>query len=65
MKKYECGFVCEPNAESIARTIIKAQKNPKDNLIEMGKNGRILAESQFDRRMIGRRYRNFLNNIPS
>jgi glycosyltransferase involved in cell wall biosynthesis len=63
VKEYNCGFVCEPSAESIARTIIKAKELPSSNLLDMGKKGRNLAESQFDKRVIGKQYYEFLRNV--
>jgi glycosyltransferase involved in cell wall biosynthesis len=61
--KFNCGFVCEPTAESIARTIIKAWRLPSSTLLDMGKNGRHLAESQFDRRIIAKPYYEFLRRV--
>jgi glycosyltransferase involved in cell wall biosynthesis len=63
VKEFNCGFVCEPTAESIARTIIKAKKLPPNTLFNMGKNGRRLAESQFDRRIIAKQYHEFLRKV--
>jgi glycosyltransferase involved in cell wall biosynthesis len=44
---FKCGFVCEPSAEAIAQTIIKAKKLGTDALRRMGQNGRQLAENQY------------------
>jgi glycosyltransferase involved in cell wall biosynthesis len=63
VREFNCGFVCEPSAESIARTIIEARKLPSSTLLAMGKNGRHLAESQFDRRIIAKRYYEFLRRV--
>lgn len=63
VKKFNCGFVCEPSAESIAKTIIKARNLPSNTLLTMGTNGRHLAESQFDRRIIAKQYFEFLRNV--
>lgn len=65
VRKYKCGFVCKPNVESIARTILKAKQTSRDALLEMGKNGRFLAESQFDRRVLGEKYSKYLRKILS
>ena len=65
VKKYDCGFVCEPSAESIAQTVVKASNLSFDRLIEMGRNARNLAESQFDRRVIGKTYSEFLYRVLS
>jgi glycosyltransferase involved in cell wall biosynthesis len=65
VRKYNCGFVCAPSAQSIARTIVAAKKLPLDKLLEMGSNGRRLAETTFDLRVIGTQYFNFLcQNLP-
>ncbi len=65
VRKYHCGFVCEPSAQSIARTIVDAKKLPPDTLLEMGRHGRRLAETMFDLQVIGTQYYNFLRqNIP-
>jgi len=63
VKKYNCGFVCEPYAESIAKAIIEAKEAPSDALLNMGKNGRDLVESQFDERIIGKQYSGFLRKV--
>ena len=63
VREFNCGFVCEPSAESIARTIIKASRLPSNTLLDMGKNGRRLAESQFDRRIIAKQYCEFLRRV--
>jgi glycosyltransferase involved in cell wall biosynthesis len=59
---YGCGFVCEPSAEAIAQTIIKAKSLPRDVLVRMGQNGRQLAELKFDRKVIGKQYYEFLED---
>jgi glycosyltransferase involved in cell wall biosynthesis len=63
VRKYNCGFVCEPSAKSIAMAIDKAKQTPSENLLEMGRNGRKLAESQFDLRIIGKQYFEFLQRV--
>lgn len=65
VKKYDCGFVCESYVESIAKTIIQAKESPSSKLLDMGKNGRRLAESQFDQRMVGKQYFEFLRRVLS
>ncbi len=62
VKKFNCGFICEPSANSIAQTIIKAKNLPSETLENMGKNGRQLAESEFDRKVIAKQYYEFLRN---
>jgi glycosyltransferase involved in cell wall biosynthesis len=63
VRKYDCGFVCEPSADSIANAIVTAKQLQSERLLEMGRNGRRLAESQFDIRIIGRQYSNFLHKV--
>lgn len=63
VEKSKCGLVCEPSAESIARTIISAKKLPSSSLLDMGRNARNLAESQFDLRVIGKQYSGFLHKV--
>jgi glycosyltransferase involved in cell wall biosynthesis len=63
VREFNCGLVCEPSAESIARTIVKARRLPSSTLLNMGKNGRRLAESQFDRRIIAKQYYEFLRKV--
>jgi glycosyltransferase involved in cell wall biosynthesis len=63
VREFDCGFVCEPSAESIAKTIIRAKRLPSSTLLDMGKNGRLLAESQFDRRIIAKDYYEFLRKV--
>jgi glycosyltransferase involved in cell wall biosynthesis len=60
VRKYKCGFVCNPSAESIAKTIIGAKELSSTSLLDMGINGRKLAESAFDLRKIGKQYYEFL-----
>jgi len=63
VKKYDCGFVCEPTVESIANTIRKAKDTPPEILLKMGMNGRQLAETEFDQRKISKQYFDFLSEI--
>jgi glycosyltransferase involved in cell wall biosynthesis len=63
VREFNCGLVCEPSAKSIARTIVKARRLPSSTLHNMGKNGRRLAESQFDRRTIAKQYYEFLCKV--
>lgn len=63
VRESNCGFVCEPSAESIAKTIIKVRRLPSRTLLNMGKNGRRLAESKFDIRIIAKQYYEFLRKV--
>jgi glycosyltransferase involved in cell wall biosynthesis len=66
VREFNCGFVCEPSADSIAKTIIRAARLPSEILVGMGKSGRRLAESHFDRRVIAKHYYEFLRrSLPN
>ena len=62
VREYGCGFVCEPSAEALAQSIMKAKRLPHEALIQMGENGRRLAELKFDRKVIGEQYYEFLQS---
>ena len=61
VRQFNSGFVCEPSAESIARTIMEAKRLPSNTLLALGVNGRQLAESHFDRKIIAKEYCEFLH----
>jgi glycosyltransferase involved in cell wall biosynthesis len=63
VERYDCGFVCDPAPESIARTILEAKDTPPEELHKKGMNGRRLAETEFDLRVISKRYFDFLSKI--
>ena len=63
VEKHDCGFVCDPTPEAIAKTILKAKETPFQTLQEKGINSRRLAEVEFDVSVIGRRYYRFLTRI--
>lgn len=63
VKKYDCGFVCDPNSQSIAETILLAKNLSRDKLVRKGKNARLLAESMFDQNVINENYYNFISDI--
>jgi glycosyltransferase involved in cell wall biosynthesis len=63
VKKFDCGFVCEPTAESIAETILAAKKLPHEILCSKGYNGRQFAETELDINIICKKYLQFLNKI--
>jgi glycosyltransferase involved in cell wall biosynthesis len=65
VRKHGCGFVCSPEPESIARAIMRAKEIPSEQLDEMGIRARSLAESNFDLRVIGRQYFEFLDRVLS
>lgn len=63
VKGYDCGFVCEPAAESIAETILKAKETPKEVLNLKGCNGRRFAEAELDINSICKKYLQFLSEL--
>jgi glycosyltransferase involved in cell wall biosynthesis len=63
VKQYDCGFICEPTAASLAQAIRKAKATPTNVLIQKGQNGRKLAEQEFDYNVICKKYLQFLNKI--
>jgi len=63
VEKHDCGFVCDPTPEALARTILEVKETPPQTLQEKGMNGRRLAETEFDISVIGRRYYRFLTRI--
>ncbi len=63
VERFDCGFVCEPTARSIAETILRAKQTPNDVLLRKGLNGRQFAEDELDMKSICRKYLLFLNRI--
>ncbi len=63
IENFDCGFVCEPTADSIAETIRKAKNCPADLLSMKGRNGRQFAERELDQKLICKKYLEFLNAI--
>lgn len=63
VEKYDCGFVCDPAPESIARAILAAKETPAEELDRKGLNGRRLTENEFDLRVTGKKYFDFLSRI--
>jgi len=63
VKKFDCGFVCEPTAHSIAETIMAAKQTPRRILLQKGYNGRRLAETMLDQNVVGEKYLKFLDKI--
>jgi glycosyltransferase involved in cell wall biosynthesis len=61
--RYDCGFVCDPAPAAIAQTILQARDTPKESLDEKGMNGRRLAEAEFDLKVTGKKYFEFLSGI--
>ena len=63
LKRFDCGFVCEPTAESIAETILKAKETPKKVFLMKGYNGRRFAEAELDINSICKKYLQFLGKL--
>ncbi len=63
VEKFDCGFVCEPNAGSIAKAILRARDTPPESLIIKGRNGRRFAEAELDIDLICKKYLQFLDRI--
>jgi glycosyltransferase involved in cell wall biosynthesis len=63
VEQFDCGFVCEPTAESIAETILRAQMIPEEKLRLKGHNGRQFAEKELDINVICRRYLQFMARL--
>ena len=63
IERFDCGFVCEPTADSIADTIRKAKETPREVLIKKGLNGRRCAEAELDMNSICKGYLGFLRRI--
>jgi glycosyltransferase involved in cell wall biosynthesis len=61
--RFDCGFVCEPTAESIAETILKAMGMSKETLQLKGFNGRRFAETHLDMNLICKKYLQFLERL--
>jgi glycosyltransferase involved in cell wall biosynthesis len=63
VRKHDCGFVCKPNVSSIVEAIMEARETPFARMKQMGENGRRLAETEFDQRVLGKAYFEFLSRI--
>lgn len=63
VERYDCGFVCDPTPESIAKTILEAKQTPPEELDKKGLSGRRLAETEFDLHVTGKKYFDLLSKI--
>jgi glycosyltransferase involved in cell wall biosynthesis len=63
VSEYDCGFVCNPNADSIAKAVVEAKETPSERMNQMGENGRHLAETHFSQKVLGKAYYRFLLKI--
>lgn len=63
VQQYHCGLVCEPTADSLARSIRQvATRNEYERKV-MGQNARQLAETVFDWHIIARHYLGALQEV--
>ncbi len=60
VRQHNCGLVSDPNPQALAETLGKAINLSNDDLVEMGKNGRQLAETVFDWPVVCRKYADLL-----
>jgi len=56
VKKYHCGYVCEPSYESLAESILKMRNLNSEKLAFMGKNGNKLAKDLLNKDIISHKY---------
>jgi glycosyltransferase involved in cell wall biosynthesis len=63
VKIYDCGFVCRPDVDSISNAIVEASETSSARRNQMGENGRRLAETEFDQKVLGKAYYQFLLRI--
>ena len=63
VEKFNCGYVCESTAESIADTILKAKGTSRKVLALKGSNGRRFAEDELDIKVVCSKYLKFLSRI--
>ena len=58
-----CGFAADPvDHKEFGKKLIELSKNP-ELCNEMGKNSRVLAESQFDRDKLAAKFEEFIINL--
>lgn len=63
VEAYDCGFVCDPSPESLAKAIFEAKQMSPEELDRKGRNGRRLAEAEFDLQVIGKKYFDVLSKL--
>ena len=61
VRKHRCGLVSEPSPVALAETIREAARLSRAELTEMGRNGRLLAESVFDWQVVCQDYADLLH----
>jgi len=65
VREYECGLVSAPTPQALAETIRQAATLTRSELVKMGQNGRHLAETVFDWRVVCRHYAELLHRWHS
>jgi glycosyltransferase involved in cell wall biosynthesis len=60
VREHDCGLVSDPTPQALAETILCAASLEEAHRIEMGQNGRYLAESVFDWRVVCGQYAQLL-----
>ena len=61
VQEYNCGLVSAPTPQALAETIRRAATLTHSELVRMGQNGRHLAETVFDYRVVCRNYAELLH----
>lgn len=61
VREYKCGLVSQPSPAALAETIQQAANLSSAELVEMGQNGRHLAETVFDWSVVCRYYADLLH----
>jgi glycosyltransferase involved in cell wall biosynthesis len=65
VQRHKCGLVSDPTPQALAETIQQAAALDQTELIKMGQNGRHLAETAFDWRVVCRNYADILQQWHS
>jgi glycosyltransferase involved in cell wall biosynthesis len=63
VERFDCGFVCEPTARSLAATILTAKETSMEMLYLKGANGRRFVETQLDEKLISKHFLEFLKRM--
>ncbi|MCW4010406.1 MAG: glycosyltransferase family 4 protein [Candidatus Bathyarchaeota archaeon] len=63
VEEYNCGFVCDPSPQSLAKAILEAKRTPQNELRKMGENARKVAEEFFDQRVTCKKYYEFITQF--
>jgi len=66
VREYSCGIVVSKDtSEGLLQGIQEMLEKPKDELEEMGRRARLLAEREFDWRIIGAKLNSALQEVAS